>query len=60
MVILKLFDMMGNELKTLTKREFSAGIHSIVLDAGTLASGMYLYRLETDHFNETKKLILLQ
>ncbi len=41
------FDMLGREVQTLVDAEMSAGYHSVVMPARSLASGVYIYRLET-------------
>jgi hypothetical protein len=38
----------------------SAGFYSYDWDASNLASGVYLYRLETEGYVETKKMILMK
>ena len=43
---LKLFDLMGREIRTLAQGRFVAGEHEVRLSADDLPAGMYLYRLE--------------
>jgi len=57
---LELFDLMGKEKMKLLSGEFSAGLHTYLLDAGNLASGTYFYRLKSENFEQTRKLILLR
>jgi len=45
---------------TLVRGEYPAGAHRVTFDAKGLASGMYLYRLESGSFTETRKMILLR
>jgi hypothetical protein len=59
-VTLKVFDMLGREVKTLIDEGQNAGSHSATFDANTLPSGVYFYRLQAGAFMETKKLILLK
>lgn len=59
-VLIKVFDVLGNEVSTLVNEEKPAGRYSIVFDAGNLTSGIYFYRLKAGSFSETKKLILLK
>ncbi len=48
---LKLFDILGREIKTITNGEFIAGTHSVILNGRELSSGIYFVRLETpDNF----------
>jgi hypothetical protein len=59
-VNLKIYDLLGKEVATLVSEKLPAGKHQRVWDAKGLASGVYLYRLETGNFIQTKKLILLR
>ena len=59
-VELKVFNSIGEEVKTLVNKELEAGYHSIEFNAGSLASGVYYYRLKMNRFEQTKKLILLK
>lgn len=57
---LKIYDMLGNEVITLVDEYKPAGRYEVVFDGSKLASGVYFYRLNTDKFTSTKKLILLK
>lgn len=57
-VTLKIFDVLGNEIATLVDEVKNAGSHQVQFDAAGLPSGMYLYRLQTGDFNETRKMLL--
>jgi len=67
---LKVYNIMGEEIKTLVEGYKEAGIYEVEFsaiggsasggNASALASGMYLYRLSTNGFTETKKLLLLK
>jgi|GEM_PF-783656 len=65
-VTLKVFDIMGREVATLANGIFSAGVHNITFDASkagrnvSISSGVYYYRLQTDNYSETKKMLLLR
>ncbi|MGE5410852.1 MAG: T9SS type A sorting domain-containing protein, partial [Clostridiales bacterium] len=59
-VILKVYDILGKEIKTLVKQEQSAGSYKVQFDGNSLGSGIYLYRLSTESFSDVKKLILLK
>ena len=59
-VTLKVYDVLGREVKTLIHGQQNAGSHSIAFDASTLASGIYFYRLLAGTFTETKTLIVLR
>ncbi len=59
-VKLMVFDMLGNEVRTLTNEYKPAGIHSVVFRAEDLPSGTYIYRLEAGNFSGSRKMILLK
>jgi hypothetical protein len=59
-VQLKVFNLMGEEVATLVNQVQSAGSFECRFDAAGLASGMYFYRLQTEGFSETKKLLLVR
>lgn len=59
-VVLKVFDILGNEVTTLINEEKPAGIYEIDFDAAGLSSGVYFYKLIIENFSETKKMLLLR
>ncbi|MCA0390002.1 MAG: exo-alpha-sialidase [Bacteroidetes bacterium] len=59
-VSLKIYDNTGALVKTLLNEELSPGKHSVSFDAGKLASGVYFYRLESEKFTQTRKMLLLK
>jgi hypothetical protein len=59
-VTLKIFDVMGNDVKTLVKEKKPAGNHRVNFYAGNLAAGLYLYQLRANDFVATKKMMLLK
>ena len=59
-VTLTIFDLLGREVATLVSEELSAGSYSTRWDAVGHPSGVYLYRLQSAEFVETKKLLLLR
>jgi hypothetical protein len=59
-VSLKIYNLLGEEVKTLIDEYKEIGNHSVQFNANNLASGMYLYRLQAGSFIETKKMILLR
>ena len=60
LVQLKVFDMLGCEVANLVNKEQSIGNYEIEFNASNLSSGIYLYRLQSGSFTETKKFILLR
>lgn len=59
-VTLKVYDILGNEVATLVNEEKQPGVYEVQFDASSLASGMYLYKLQAGSFVQTKKMILLR
>ena len=59
-VIIKIFNTLGEELKTLVNDEKSPGAYEVIWNAEKLSSGVYFYQLKTGSFIETKKMILLR
>lgn len=57
-VILKIFDVIGNEVSTLVNKYQQAGSFDVVFDGTGLSSGVYYYQLKAGEFTATKKLIL--
>jgi hypothetical protein len=54
------YDILGREVRVLYSGFVQAGIIAIDFKADDLASGMYIYRLKTDEFSASKKMILLK
>jgi len=59
-VTLKIFDMLGNEVRTLVNEQKAMGRYTVQFDASSLASGMYVYQLRVNDYTSTKKMLLLK
>ena len=59
-VLVKVYDILGNEVATLVNEEKEQGVYKINFDANNLASGLYFYRIQAGSFVDTKKMILLK
>lgn len=63
-VQLKVYDILGTEVATLVDEEKAPGIYEVEFStnnaATSLASGIYIYRIESAGFIETKKMVLLK
>lgn len=59
-VELKVYDILGNEVATLVNGTKTPGNYTEVLDASSLASGVYIYTLRTNSFIQTRKMMLLK
>ena len=62
--ILKVFNILGNEIATLVNEPKSAGVYEVVFNpnsvAGGLSSGIYFYKLQAGGYTSVKKLMLLK
>jgi len=58
-VTVKIFDTIGNEVKTIVKENKPAGVHEVNFDASQLSSGIYLYRIDAGTFHQSKKMLLV-
>jgi len=47
-------------VKSLVNEQQQAGYHTVNFDASDLSSGIYIYRLVTRNFSETKKMSLVK
>jgi hypothetical protein len=60
-VKIELFDMLGRKIKVLMNESRQAGTHNLTIDAGGLASGVYIYTLKSDiGYSAVKKMILMK
>ncbi|MBX7047444.1 MAG: T9SS type A sorting domain-containing protein [Ignavibacteria bacterium] len=59
-VSLKVYDNLGNEVETLVAEKQNTGSYSVDFNATSLPSGIYFYKLTTEKFSETKKMILIK
>ncbi len=57
---LKIYDVLGREIKTLVNEAKSPGTYEVQFEASGFASGIYLYKIESGSFVQTKKMILLR
>jgi hypothetical protein len=60
MVSIKIYDMLGREVRTLVNEYKNAGSYNVEFNASNLPSGTYFYCLQAGSFAETKKLVLLR
>jgi hypothetical protein len=59
-VRLDVYNLTGQRVATLVNGHETAGHHSINFDATSLASGMYIYRLQSGNFVQTRKMMLVK
>lgn len=60
LVTLKVYNTLGEEVITLVNEEKPAGTYEVRFDGGSLASGVYIYRLTAGDYSAAKKLMLLK
>lgn len=59
-VMLKVYDILGNEVAILVDEYRSAGSYEVEFNTSNMASGIYFYQLKAGEFISTKKMILLR
>ncbi|MGE5437046.1 MAG: T9SS type A sorting domain-containing protein [Syntrophothermus sp.] len=59
-VVVKVFDVLGNEITKLIDEPKERGYYSIDFDASRLASGIYYYSISAGEFYSVKKMVLLK
>jgi len=64
-VLLEVFNVKGQRVKTLADRVYGIGQHKVVWNGddemgNSVSSGMYFYRMTTDDFNGVKRMMLMK
>ena len=64
-VVVRIFNTLGQEIRTLTDKEYEAGFHRIRWDAkdnngNLVSSGIYIYQLKAGAFSQIKKMSLIR
>jgi hypothetical protein len=54
------FNLLGEEIKTLLNEQKESGTHSVIFNATNLNSGVYLYKIEAGSFIQTRKMTLVK
>ena len=57
---INLYNLLGEIIKTITEGIYQAGYYNISFNASNLPSGTYVYRIESDNFIESKRMMLLK
>jgi len=61
LVNIKIYDILGQEVKTLINGQLDKGVHVIDFNASDFASGVYFYKLTINNdFNEFRKILLVK
>jgi PKD repeat protein len=59
-VKISIYDLLGRNVKTIVNDVLQPGKYEYNFDASSLASGIYYYRMETDVYTNTKKMMLIK
>ncbi len=59
-VRLDVFNVLGQRVMTLVNETQSAGVKQVSFDASNLASGVYMYRIQTDNFVQSRRMTLIK
>jgi len=59
-VSLKIYDVLGNEIKTLVNEYKPSGNYSVTFDAADFPSGVYYYKITAGSFGQVKKMLLIK
>jgi Secretion system C-terminal sorting domain len=57
---LSIYNLLGEKVETLVAEELPLGTHQVTLDASTLSSGVYFYKLQSGQYSSVKKMMLLK
>lgn len=59
-VKITIFDLSGKAVSELVNERLKAGVYEADFNGASLASGTYFYRIETNNFVETRKMVLIK
>lgn len=59
-VTLKVYDILGREIVTLVDEPKNEGRYEVIFNASSLASGVYIYKLQADDYINSKKMLLVK
>ncbi|MEJ5261920.1 MAG: T9SS type A sorting domain-containing protein, partial [Ignavibacterium sp.] len=59
-VQIKIYNILGQEVKTLVNMSQPAGNYKVIFDASSLSSGVYLYQINVNDYQMTRKMILMK
>ncbi len=60
LVTLKVYDVIGREVRTLVNEMKNAGSYSVDFNGSELSSGVYFYRIQANDFTEVKRMMLIK
>ena len=59
-VLIKIYDLLGAEVLTLINEDLDAGWYERTFDAGSLSTGVYIYRMQAGSYVSTKKMLMVK
>ena len=59
-VTLKIYDILGREIKTLVNEKQSPGTYEVIFDGSGFPSGIYFCRINAGNFSDIKKMLLIK
>lgn len=59
-VKLRIFDVLGREIKTLLNSQLNKGNYEIIVNASDLSTGVYIYKLNAGFYSDVKKMMLVK
>jgi hypothetical protein len=59
-VVLKIYNILGNEIATLVDEAKTTGTYEVEFDASDFSSGVYFYQLKAGKYSTTKKMLLIK
>ena len=59
-VKLVVYNMLGEQVSSIVNQNLTPGSYSVDFDASSLSSGMYFYRIESQGFAQTKRMVLIK
>jgi hypothetical protein len=59
-VSIKIYDLLGREIKTLVNEYKNAGSYIVNFNGSELSSGVYFYRINAGSFNQVKRMVLIK
>lgn len=59
-VSLRIYDMLGSEVAALVNEEKWPGVYKVSFNASELSSGIYIYRIVTEKFSASRKMIFMK
>jgi hypothetical protein len=60
LVQIRVFDVLGREVSTLVNEQLQPGTYEVNFDATNFPGGVYFYKLTSNDFSETKKMVLIK